>query len=405
MRHLSLPWQILIALALGVVTGLWAPDIARHTAIFGDIFLASLRMIIAPIIMAAVMTGVARMSEMHDFKTIGLRTVVYYMATTATAVAIGLLAVNIIRPGVGVTLGSGGELPTMLAGSTSQNLGSFFSQLVVGLFDNPFHALAEAKVLPIIVFSLIFGAVLASLGSRAEPMVKVLEVFNSAMMKLVGWIMHFAPIGVFGLIAHTISESGLSVIGGLGWYCVTVLVGLGVHALVLLVVFLKGFGGMPIGQFQRGVRAPLAIAFSTSSSAAALPVTINACNQNLKRPQRVTGFMLPLGATLNMDGTALYESVAALFIAQAYGIMLGPAEQCIVFLTAVLASVGAAAIPSAGLITLAIVLSSVGLPLEGLGLIFAVDRFLDMARTTVNVMGDCIGTVVVSRGLEGSNKD
>ena len=401
LRRLTLPWQILIALVLGLAVGVWTPAFAQRVAILGEIFLAALRMIIVPIILAAVVTGVARMAQMHDFRRIGLRTVSYYMATTATAVAIGLLVVNLIRPGVGVVLGTSGDLPQAITAAPARSLGGFFAELLKGLLQNPFKSLAEADILSVIVFSLLFGAVLASLGRQGEPLVRVLESFNAVMMRLTGWIMRFAPIGIFGLIAHTIAESGLSVLAGLGMYCLTVVLGLGAHALILLWFFLRGIGGMPIHLFHRGVREPLAIAFSTSSSAAALPVTIDACNNKLKVPKRVTGFVLPLGATLNMDGTALYEAVAAMFIAQAYGIHLGPAEQFVIFLTAVLASIGAAAIPSAGLVTMVIVLTSVGLPLDGIGMILAVDRFLDMLRTTVNVMGDCVGTVVVSKGLEG----
>jgi proton glutamate symport protein len=219
------------------------------------------------------------------------------------------------------------------------------------------------------------------------------------MMKLTSWIMRFAPFGVFGLIAKTVSIHGLGVLGGLGKYMLCVVLGLLIHAGILLFFYLKVVGRMGVGTFLAGVREPLAIAFSTASSAVALPVTMESCHKNLKVPKSVTGFVLPLGATINMDGTALYEAAGAMFIAQAYGISLGPEQQFIIFLTAILASVGAAAIPHAGLITMAIVLASVGLPLAGIGLILAIDKPLDMCRTMVNVMGDSIGTVVVGRGV------
>jgi len=297
------------------------------------------------------------------------------------------------------SLGQSGAVPDIVT-SESGSIGTFLTDLAVGLLQNPFYALSEGNVLPIIVFALLLGGALASLGSRTDHLVTVLSQFNDAMMRLVEWIMIFAPLGVLGLIAKAVATSGLDVLYGLGMYCFAVVVGLSVHCILLLVIFLKGWGGFSIRKFLSGVRAPLAIAFSTASSAAALPVTIDACNENLKQPKSVTGFVLPLGATINMDGTALYEAIAAMFIAQAYGIVLGPAEQFLIFLTAILASVGAAAIPHAGLITMVVVLSSVGLPLEGIGLILAVDKPLDMCRTMVNVMGDCIGTVVVGKGVE-----
>jgi len=283
-------------------------------------------------------------------------------------------------------------------------MGAALEQLLKKALSNPFAALADLNVLAIIVFALLLGGILSTLGDKGQPLLKVFDSLNRAMMKMVNIIMLIAPLGVFALMANEIAASGLSVLLVLLKYMATVCIGLGVHALVILPTILWALGRMSPLTYFRGIREALAIAFSTSSSSATLPVTMKCLDKNLDVPDQVTGFVLPLGATINMDGTALYEAVAAIFIAQLYGIDLSFGAQATIFITATAASIGAAGIPSAGTVTMVMVFTAVGLPLEGIGLILAVDRILDMFRTTVNVWGDGTGAVVIAR-MEGWRKE
>jgi Na+/H+-dicarboxylate symporter len=317
------------------------------------------------------------------------------MATTLLAVGVGLILVNLFEPGVGVELGVEKDAEVALA--TAPSVVSVIKDIIP---KNLFKAMAEDKVLSIIFFSLILGAALSSVGKKAKPLVSLFEAFNSVMMKITDWIMRLAPLGVFALMASTIGQMGLSVIKPLALYMATVALGLGIHAFITLPILLGVFGRYSPLKFIRNMFSAVATAFSTASSAATLPITMDCLEKNAGVSNKVASFVLPLGATVNMDGTALYEAVAAMFIAQAYNIDLTLGQQLVIMLTATLASIGAAAIPGAGLVTMVIVLKAVGLPLEGIGMILAVDRLLDMCRTAVNVWGDACGAAVVAR-MEG----
>jgi Na+/H+-dicarboxylate symporter len=311
--------------------------------------------------------------------------------TTFAAVLVGLIAVNLLQPGAGAPA-MAGDVPDVVR--THVTIGSILLNMVPA---NPVKAMAEMQILPLIVFSLLFGAVLTTMGEKGKPLMDLFESLNEAMMRLTDWVIQLAPVGVFALLAAVVVETGPGIFANLGKYMATVLLGLTVHALITLPLLLKLVGGAnPIRFFGR-VAPALTTAFSTASSSATLPLTIDCVETKAKVPSRVASFVLPLGATINMDGTALYESVAAVFIAQVYGIDLSLGQQVLIFLTATLAAIGAAGIPSAGLVTMAIVLNAVGLPLEGIGMILAVDRILDMCRTSVNVWGDTVGCVVVAR--------
>ncbi|MCK5618517.1 MAG: dicarboxylate/amino acid:cation symporter, partial [Candidatus Krumholzibacteria bacterium] len=270
---------------------------------------------------------------------------------------------------------------------------------------NPVKAMAEMQILPLIVFSLLFGAVLTTIGNKGRPLIDLFESLNAAMMKLTDWVIRLAPYGVFALLAAVVAESGPGIFANLGKYMATVLLGLAIHALVTLPILLKLVGGANPKRYFEKVATALTTAFSTASSSATLPLTIDCVETKAKVAPRVSSFVLPLGATINMDGTALYEAVAAIFIAQVYGIDLSFGQQVLIFLTATLAAIGAAGIPSAGLVTMAIVLNAVGLPLEGIGMILAVDRILDMCRTSVNVWGDTVGCTVVARLMGEATPD
>jgi len=387
--------QIVIAIVLGLVVGLVLGEKAEVIKVVGDLFIQLLRMIIVPLIMASMVAGIVSLGDVRKLGRIGLCTFIYYLATTLLAVGVGLVLVNLLRPGVGIDLGA--QAGADLADREALSMVSIVKDIVP---KNIFAAMVQDKVLSVIFFSLLLGVAISSVGQKGKPVAALFEVFNAVMMKITDWIMCLAPFGVFALMAYTIGQVGLAVIRPLVVYMVTVLLGLGVHAFVTLPVLLSIFGRYSPLKFIRDMFSAVATAFSTASSAATLPITMDCLEKNAGVSNKVASFVLPLGATVNMDGTALYEAVAAMFIAQAYGISLTVWQQLVIMLTATLASIGAAAIPGAGLVTMVIVLRAVNLPLEGIGMILAVDRLLDMCRTAVNVWGDACGAAVVAR-LEG----
>jgi len=387
--------QILAAIVLGVLTGLILGEKTGHLKIIGDMFIRLLKMIIIPLILASMVTGMVSIGDIRRLGRLGLKTFIYYMATTILAVSVGLVLVNLTKPGIGVEMQvkSAADLSTQEAVSVV----SIIEDIVP---ENLFEAMAADMVLSIIFFSLLLGVAISSIGEQGKLLVAFFESFNAVMMKITDWIMHLAPLGVFALMAYTIGTMGLSVVRPLAVYMATVILGLSIHGFVILPILVRTFGKYSPTKLIKDVFSALATAFSTASSAAALPITMDCMRTNTGVSNRVASFVLPLGATVNMDGTALYEAVAAMFIAQAYSISLSVGQQLIIMLTATLASIGAAAIPGAGLVTMVIVLRAVNLPLEGIGMILAVDRMLDMCRTTVNVWGDCCGAAVIAR-LEG----
>jgi proton glutamate symport protein len=403
---MKLHWKIIIGMAAGVVVGLvinessGAPGWIRTPVSFvfspligpaGQIFIKLLKMLIVPLILASMIMGVARVGDIRRLGSLGGKTFVFYITTTFASVFVGLLLVNLIRPGLGAPE-IGGDVPDIVR--THVTIGTILLNMIPA---NPVNAMAEMQILPLIVFSLLFGAVLTTIGDKGKPLIDLFESLETVMMKLTDWIIRLAPYGVFALLATVVAETGSGIFANLGKYMLTVVLGLAVHAFVTLPLLLRTIGGVSPKRYFGAVAPALTTAFSTASSSATLPLTLDCVENKAKVPRRISSFVLPLGATINMDGTALYESVAAVFIAQVYGIDLTFSQQFIIFLTATLAAIGAAGIPSAGLITMAIVLKAVGLPLEGIGMILAVDRLLDMCRTSVNVWGDTVGCAVVAR--------
>ncbi|NIT36246.1 MAG: cation:dicarboxylase symporter family transporter [candidate division Zixibacteria bacterium] len=363
----------------------------------GDIFLNALKMMIVPLIVASMISGVASLGDVRRLGRTGLVTIGYYVVTTGVAVAIGMCLANAIRPGAGVTPVAQ-ELPSMVG----ERVYTVVDVIVNMIPENVFAAAAETNVLPLIVVSLVFGGILTTLGEKGRPVIKFFEGVNAAVLKLVYLVMMFAPVGVFALVATKLGAAGggeafWSELYKLGKYAVTVLTGLALHAFVVLPLLLFLLGRRNPFTYAFNLLTAFATAFSTASSAATLPVTMRAVEKRNRVSNEAASFVLPLGATINMDGTALYEAVAALFIAQVYGIELTAAQQLVIFFTATLAAVGAAAIPEAGLVTMVMVLTSVGLPVEGIGAILAIDWFLDRCRTTVNVWGDSVGAASVDR--------
>jgi Na+/H+-dicarboxylate symporter len=398
MFKLKLHWQILIALILAIFFGLFFTGYVKYITWVGDLFLRALKMIIVPLILTSIISGVANIGGASDLGKLGLKTLTYYLVTSLLAILVGLTMVNLIRPGVGADLGFQKNVQDLGA---SGDLGNILLRLIP---TNIFDALARADMLAIIFFSILLGYFITKINdSYKNPLINLVNAGFEVMMKLTSFIIKFAPIGIFGIVAGVVAEQAgdkaalLGIVQRLGLYMLTVLLGLIFHAFITLPLILRFYGKINPWLHFKAMTTPLLTAFSTSSSSATLPLTLEAVEDEVGVSNKITSFVLPLGATVNMDGTALYEFVAALFIAQAYGVHLGFVQQFIVVFTALLASIGAAGIPMAGLVMITVVLSSVGLPLEGVGLILAVDRILDMCRTTVNVWSDSCGAAVIAK--------
>ena len=392
---LKLHWQILIALFLGVLYGLFLTHDVKYVTWMGDIFLEALKMIIVPLILTSIVTGIANIGDAQDLGKMGLKTLIYYVTTSLFAILVGLTFVNLLQPGVGADLGLSKNVEGIH--TASKGFGNFLLRLIP---TNIFHSLANGDMLAIIFFAVLVGFFLTKVSDEYKN--PLLNLFNGGfelMMKITSFVIKFAPLGIFGIVAGVVAEQKniVEVAQSLGIYMACVFLGLIVHAFITLPLILRFFGKANPWKHFKAMTTPLLTAFSTSSSSATLPLTMDSVENEVGVSNKVTSFVLPLGATVNMDGTALYECVAAMFIAQAYGIHLDFFHQFIVVFTALLASIGAAGIPMAGLVMISVILSAVGLPLEGVGLILAVDRILDMCRTTVNVWSDSCGAAVIAR--------
>jgi Na+/H+-dicarboxylate symporter len=389
-------WAIILGVALGIAAGALFGSKMQSIDWLGVLFLNALKMTIIPLIIAAVISGVASLGDIRKLGKIGGSTVGYYTSTTAVAVLIGLAVVNLMRPGDGIA----SNINMAAASEILEKDPITFTDIILTMVSpNLIAAASQMQLLPIIVFSLIFGAALTTVGESGRPIINFFNGINDVMMKLINWIMYFAPLGIFALIASRLGETGggqalLVEISGVGTYVLTVILGLSCH-FIFLVCLLKILTGRGLDYITAMSRA-IITAFGTASSSATLPITMG-CAQEAGVSARSTKFVLPLGATVNMDGTALYEAVAVMFIAQVYGIEMGFYEQTIIFVTATLAAIGAAGIPQAGLVTMIIVLSAVNLPLEGISLLLAVDWLLDRFRTAVNVSGDGIGAAIIDK--------
>jgi len=393
--------KLVIAIFIGGLAGimcgwLFGPKMLA-IAWIGDLFLDALKMMIIPLIVGAVISGVTSLGDIRKLGKVGGITLLYYASTTACAVLIGLIIVNVIQPGDGINYQT-----ETISESISNRDNINLTELVRSLISpNIISAASNTQLLPIIVFCLLFGAALTTLGKNKTTIINFFDALNEAMMKLVIWIMVFAPLGVFCLVAGQFGKvGGGSVIKNelvaVGSYFFTVILGLTCHFLLLFIILII-FSKQGREYLFKLLRA-LLTAFGTASSSATLPLTMK-CALEAGIDKRSVKFVLPIGATINMDGTALYESVAVMFIAQTYGISMGMEQQVIIFITATLAAIGAAGIPQAGLVTMLIVLNAVNLPAEGIGLILAVDWLLDRFRTTVNVWGDSVGAAIVETYL------
>lgn len=396
--RLALHWQILIGIVLGLFFGFYLPERLVYVAWMGDIFLRALKMIIVPLLLTSVMSGIINIGNPKGLGRMGFKTITYYLGSSLAAILTGLFFVNLLRPGVGADLGF--SEPVSGLADASENFGSTLLNIIP---ENLFRAFAAGDMLSVIFFAVLAGIFTTTLDEeRRSTIQKVVDAGFELMMKITNFIIRFTPLGVLGLMAvlvakNTQMEGGLSTLfGRLGLYMITVIAALSVHAFITLPLAMRYLGKIHPYRHFRALSPALLTAFSTSSSSATLPLTMDNLEKNAGVSNRVGSFVLPLGATINMDGTALYECVAAMFIAQAYGIELSFAQQMLVVFTALLASIGAAGIPMAGLVMMSVILTAVGLPLEGVGLIIAVDRILDMFRTSVNVWSDAAGAGIIA---------
>ncbi len=395
MKKLALHWQILIALILGVVIGVWLPEHVKYVSWMGDLFMRALKMVIIPLILTSIISGIVNIGSLEKLGKIGLKTITYYIATSVFAIVTGLFMVNLLKPGVGADLGFVSEVEGLALAKES------FGQTLINIIPtNVIQAMAENKMLSVIFFAILVGFFITSISKKHKKL--YIKIFNGGfelMMKITEFVIKFTPFGVFGIVAFQVAQQNdlTEVAGRLGIYMIAVILALIVHSCITLPLILKFIGKINPFSHIKAMSVPLLTAFSTSSSSATLPLTMEAVEHKAGASNKITSFVLPLGATINMDGTALYECIAAIFIAQAYGIDLSFGEQIIVVITALLASIGAAGIPMAGLVMITVILSAVNLPLEGVGLILAVDRILDMFRTAVNVWSDSCGTVVIAK--------
>ena len=415
----KLHWQIIAGLLLGLAFGVlaavnaWGPFVSDWVRPFGTIFITALKLVAVPLVLASLITGVASLSDLRKLSRIGGKTIGIYLCTTAIAVTLGVLLADVVRPGEAFSPELRDGLVTAFAGDASTRVASAAAvedrgplQFLVDMVpDNAFAAFSSnGSMLQVVLIAVLFGIGLVQVpAERAAPVLAFFEGLNDVVIRLVDIVMLLAPIGVFALLADTIVQTAgddpsriLGLLSGLGTYMAVVLGGLLLHSVVVYPALLKLLSPMAIGTFFRGIAPAQLVAFSTSSSGATLPVTMERCEEELGVSEEVSSFVLPLGATINMDGTALYQAVATLFIAQAFGLDLGLGAQVTIVLTAVLASIGTAAVPGAGIIMLVIILQSVGVPAAGIALILGVDRILDMCRTVTNVTGDATVAVVIA---------
>ncbi|MEW6663339.1 MAG: dicarboxylate/amino acid:cation symporter [Bacillota bacterium] len=390
MKKISLLNKILLGLVLGIAAGvIFGPSVAVVKPL-GDLFLRLIRMVIVPLVFASLVVGAASTGDVTKLGRIGGKTISYYLVTTAIAVTLGLVLGNLIKPGLGLNL-------DLSKAAFEAKKAPAFVDTMLNLFPtNPLAAMVEGNMLQIIVFALFVGVAITLVGQKAKPALEFFDSLAEVMYKITGMVMAFAPYGIFGLIAPVVGRYGLDIIMPLIKLILAVYIGGLLHALVVYSASVSIFAKMSPVKFFKGIFPATALAFSSTSSAATLPVTIKSTEDNLGVSKGVSSFVLPLGATVNMDGTALYQGICALFVAQVYGLELTMAQQLQVVLAGTLASIGAAGVPGAGLIMLTMVLTSVGLPLEGVGLVAGIDRILDMMRTAVNVTGDASAAVVVA---------
>jgi proton glutamate symport protein len=416
-KNLDLQWKILISIAMGLVAGMILNRIQSGTEVSfqtirsilqlgGDVFIRLLSMLIVPLVFSSIYMSIVRLGTFQELKKMGTTTGLYYLMTTALAVLVGMMLVNLIHPGVGFDSATVEQLKQNMAvpermieeGVDKKNAVMIILETLVRMIPaNPIAAMANADILQVIFFTIVFAVVSAMVGKQSAPLVQLIDSLDQIIIRAVMIIMNIAPYCIFMLVTVLMMDLGFQAILALSKYALTVICGLFIHAFITLPLLVFLLGKMHPFRLFKAMLPAILTAWSTASSVATLPLSMDCLERRAGIPRKIGNFVLPLGATVNMDGTALYESVAAIFIAELLGYPMHFSVQVIIFITATLAAIGAAAIPGAGLVTMGIVLTAAGLPLEGIGLILAIDRILDQFRTAVNVWGDATAGVVVYR--------
>ena len=406
MTNISIHWQIIFCMILGTISGVIFNNIGFDNSsiysvilLLGEIFIRLLKMVIVPLIFSSIIIGVSSIKDRSKIGRLGFKTFLYYISTSLIAILIGLFLANTIEPGVGAsTISNAGSFDTSKL-NTSNSILDILKRMIP---INPISALSSGDMLGIIFFAIFFGIVLSFVESKySKTILTLIDAIYHVILKMTQIVIKCAPVGVFGLMTKAVANSGLSIFKELGMYALTIACGLSIHLFIVLpLILLLVVKVNPLNHF-RSMASAMVTAFSTSSSSATLPVTMKCAKENVKASNEVTSFVLPMGATINMDGTALYECAGVLFIAQALGIDLNASQQFIVVITALLASIGAAGIPSAGLVMLFIVTNAVGLNSDSVALwvgsMLAIDRPLDMFRTMVNITSDSVGVAVIAK--------
>lgn len=396
----SLPTKIILGLLLGTAAGFFFREQAVLLKPLGTIFIRLISLVVVPLVFVSLFLGTASIGDIKKLGKIGAKTLLYYLTTTLIAIIIGLALVTAIKPGEDAGLGVSAQ---DLAFKQPDTEISFIDNLVNIIPANPVQALVEGNMLQVIFLALLFGVSVTTLARRKRRiLIDWFESVNETIFTIIHMIMKMAPFGVFALIAASIGSFGFDVLFSLMKYGLLVIIGLTLHAVVIISVFVRLVGKIHPIRFWKAIRPAMVLAFSTSSSNATLPVTMESVEKGLSVPRLVSSFVLPLGATINMDGTALYQCVSIFFIAQVYGVEISLVKMMIVVLSVVLASIGTAGAPMAGVLILVMILRSIGVPTEGIAMIMGIERLMDMARTTVNIVGDASATVVITQ-LERKN--
>ena len=406
MKLPSLNLQILLGAIVGVLGGVWLHQLgAENTVtqsslyvagIVGTLFIDLLKMILIPLVFCSIVVGIANLRQHQQMHRVWATTLIFFVTSMAIAIALALVAGNYFKPGAGLQLAMFGDAMQNFQ-AKQLPLPEFLAQFLHGLFVNPFAALSQGNILAVVIFALFLGIALVMGGERFKNILGLLQEGLEITMLIVGWVMKLAPFGIAALLIKLVAVQDAAMLGTLAKFVAVVFGTLLVHGVIILPFILYLFTGKSPLWFWRGAREALVTAFATSSSSATLPVTLRCVTQHLHVKPEIAGFVVPLGATINMDGTALYEAAAALFIANLAGIELSLVQQLIVAFTAMIAAIGAPGIPSAGMVTMVMVLQSVGLPVEAIAILLPVDRLLDTLRTTVNVQGDMVGSLVVQK--------
>ncbi len=408
-KQFGLTTQIFIALIAGAIVGAIINNFFANISFVNDIivegvfyvvgqgFISLMKMLVVPLVFCSIVCGAAAIGDTKTLGSVGVRTIVFYLCTTMMAVAVALGVASIINPGIGLDMSAVENVKTTVDSASTSTDVTMVDTLLNIIPTNPIASLANGEMLQIIFFALIVGIILAKLKDKVQLVTNFFQQGNDIMMEMTMMIMKIAPIGVFCLIGRTFSQLGFSAMVPMFKYMITVVLGLGIQCYVVYMVMLRIFGGLNPFKFAKKFFPVQAFAFSTATSNATIPLNIDTLEEKIGVSRKISGFTIPLGATINMDGTSIMQGVAVVFVAQAFGIQLTPGDYLTVIATATLASIGTAGVPSVGLITLAMVFDSVGLPVSGIGLIMGIDRILDMLRTAVNITGDAVCTTIVAK--------